>query len=133
MAASVEACRLDGGPGDAVILFRGPPPTPMAPISRPSRWTGTPARDEQQRAVERGGQGVEEAVGPYGVDEVGGRRVQLQGGVRLAGAGLARDQHGGVVAPEAEQVTARVQDGDTAPYTEVGGRAAGGVDQASAS
>lgn len=46
------------------------------------------------------------------VDEVGGRGTELEGRVRLAGAGLARDENGPVVAPESQQVTARVEDRD---------------------
>lgn len=46
------------------------------------------------------------------VDEIGGRGTELEGRVRLAGAGLARDENGPVVAPESQQVAARVEDRD---------------------
>lgn len=45
------------------------------------------AVDEQQRAVEGGGQAVTRAVGLDQVDEVGGRGVQGERGIRAAGLG----------------------------------------------
>lgn len=106
-----------------------PPPKPSAPITRPSRWSGTPCGDEEQRTVQCRGQRVEEAVGAYEIDQVGGRRVQLQGGVRLAGAGLPGDQHSCVIPPEAEQMTPRIEDGDAAPHPEALGGANGSLGQ----
>jgi hypothetical protein len=73
---------------------------------------GDAAGDEQQRPLQRGGQGVERPVGLDQVDQVGGRSVELQSGVGLADAGPAGDQDRAVVPAEGEQVPARIQDGD---------------------
>lgn len=67
-----HGCRREG-----VVLFR----SPAADVDRAAQPAvavhGHAARDEQQRTVERGGQGVEEAAGQDLVDEVGGGCVEL--------------------------------------------------------
>lgn len=120
-------CRLGDDP---VVLLGGTAAEaegtdqPAVPVERHT------AREEEQRPVQRRGQGVEEPVGPYELDQVSGRGVQLQCRVRLAGAGLPRDQYGRVVPPEAEQMTARIQNADAAPHPEAFGGTNGGVDEA---
>lgn len=85
--------------------------------------------DEEQRPVEGGGQCVEEPSGADRVDEVGRGGVELEGRVRLAGAGLARDEDGPVVPPEGEQLAARVEDGDGDRDAGGFGGGTGSVDQ----